>query len=78
MLTNTIDARNLGKGIVKLPFQLDIPTYIRFDYTETNRVLLNVILKFKELYEKETNIDANDYINTNKETVAFKMNEITW
>lgn len=56
MKIDSIDASRMGYGMIYLPFSIDIPDdrYWRYDDTDKNyAILVEAVLKFKEICEKQ-------------------------
>lgn len=56
MKIDNIDASRLGYGKIYLPFSVDIPDEQYWRYTETDQnyaILVEAVLKFKEICEKQ-------------------------
>ena len=58
MKIDKIDVSQLGYGVgvIYFPFSIDIPDYKYWSYSETDKnytILIEAVLKFKEIYEKQ-------------------------
>ena len=56
MKIDSIDASRMGYGMIYLPFSVDIPDDKYWRYTETDQnyaILVEAVLKFKEICEKQ-------------------------